>query len=322
VETARQKQSVEAELILAEALEAGLEVMYLQEFIVLQDELVKLAVQGAEVQRNNPTIPPKEVLFTRANVAEVKLQRLTTATDLNTARLRLSKALGYATPQMIRVDGRLNVEPLPRVPLDKVIATVRQVRPEIAEARASVEENSRKLDAEWLNARPDVEFGPRFQNRLADLTDRAGLRFGMDLPLFDFNQGAIAESSAAVRVAQAMLSVAEMNSVNDVASAYAELAPLAVELDYYDTEVAPLAQETEKAIREAFEIGAIDSHKMVNEMERLGKIRLQYLQTRYRYNRIRGRLELLLGQSLSKLVDEEERSPFVDDPPPAGTSQD
>ena len=106
-------------------------------------------------------------------------------------------------------------------------------------------------------ARGDSRSGNRSRGQtvIGRWDDTAGGRVQFDVPLFNRNQGGIAESSASIRASRAGLEAAELRTLNDVAAAHAELMPLRSRLDYYEKHVVPLAASTEAMILEVYKIG-------------------------------------------------------------------
>jgi hypothetical protein len=261
---------------------------------VLANELVE--------KTSGEVVPASDRVNAKVNQSDVDLQRIKTSAALQTARMRLSKAMGLNPPRALYVRARLPDTRAPKISLETLFAAVRDNRPEIAEARAAIAQSRRERDLEMANAVPDIEVGPRFSDEFRDTGDSMGARVQFDLPIFNRNQGAIAEKDATIGVNQATLRATEMATLNDVAAAYAELEPMQLRLEYYRDKVPVLAKEAEEAIRGAFETGMIDSNKMVNEQQRLGKLKIEHLNLRYQYNRLRARIELYAGRSLEQLA--------------------
>ena len=133
--------------------------------------------------------------------------------------------------------------------------------------------------------------------------DGLGARFDMDLPVFDRNQGRIAESAAMIGTRRAMLDATEINTLSDVAAAYVELQAIQTRLDYYRTHLQPVAEQTETAIRDA----AAETVRALGQisllMEQLARMRVEELDLRYQHARLRTRLEVLLGCPLEDLQE-------------------
>jgi outer membrane protein TolC len=205
--------------------------------------------------------------------------------------------------------GRLTVERVPRVPLDVVMQAAREARPEIKEARAAVIEAQREVDLARAEAVPDIQFGPRWQDNVGRSDDTVGARFSTDLPIFNWNQGAIGEMNAQVCTNRALLQVAEMNSLSDVASAYGQLQPIEQTIDFYEKKILPLADKTETAIRATQAIDVTDPVRLSLQLRKLYQVRLNYLEMRYLHNQLRVRIELFLGCRISDLEQRMEPIP-------------
>ena len=182
------------------------------------------------------------------------------------------------------------------MPLETLLA-VAQSRPEVAAARAAVTESQWQLALARAEAVPDLEIGPRGQTVIGRWDDTAGGRVQFDVPLFNRNQGGIAESSASIRASRAGLEAAELRTLNDVAAAHAELMPLRSRLDYYEKHVVPLAASTEAMILEVYKNRAIEAVQVSELQQKFAKMRLSHLELRYRYNQVLMQLELFLGRA-------------------------
>lgn len=305
IRRARMALSREMETVLAEAVDAAMEVLYLQELTRLQDQLVSLASEAAEIEKHRFELG--QITYARSVVAEVDatalhLRRLETQTALEMARLRLSRAIGQNPPRPLTVEGTLAVEPFPEVPLEAVLAAARTTRPELAVSQAGVARSQRELALARARARPDLTIGPRVQNVFGEPGDTVGARVSVDLPLFDRNQGGISQSAAQLHTDQAMLDVAELNSLGDVAAAYVQLMSIQSRLEFYARRATPLANRTEATIRDAFEKGVIESAQVSDLLQEFTRMQIDQLDLRYQHNRLRRRLELFLGKSFPELL--------------------
>jgi outer membrane protein TolC len=149
-------------------------------------------------------------------------------------------------------------------------------------------------------AHPDLEVGPRYQDPLGMDDDRIGMRFEVDVPLFDRNQGTICESAAQIRANRAQLHVAELRTLSDVASAYSELVAIQNSLRFFDSRVARLVDDTESLLgQEAVRQGISDYQERRIRLA-LARMSVNRLELRYRYERISTRLKVFLGQPITQ----------------------
>lgn len=312
IQRAQLALGLETEQVLLEAGDAAVEVLYLQELLAQQEQLSDLADREASVLQSRfeaMAVSIADKVRADLTAADCALARLDTAAKLEVARLTLSRAMGLPTPGPVRMKGRLAADPIVCMPLETVLATAREVRPELADARVAVTESRRQVALARAEACPDVVMGPRYQDPLGVDDDQIGVRFNMDLPLFDRNQGSISERAAEVRASHAMLAATEITSLGDVASAYQELLALQSLLDYYDRDVLPLDARAESMIRDYLTTQALSEDQALDLLQRLIRTRINHLQLRYRFAQLRIRLELFLGCPLAELPAEPEMIP-------------
>ena len=309
--------SVQTEITLLGAAQAALDVLYLQELVLLHGELSALAAKGAEIQSARfelKAIPFSDKIIAETDAAAAEMRRLDTLTRLEGARLRLARAIGMDPPRPVSMSGQLFAASVADVPLARIVAEAARTRPELARARAAVNEAQWQLELARARAVPDIGLGPRFETRRSHETDEIGVprqtdeslvgaRFQVDLPIFNRNQGGIAESAAQLRASGARLDVTRLTTLNDVAAAYVELMSLRSHLSYYESQVVPLARQTEAMILEAYAARAIDPIQVSDLQQKFAQMRLSYLALRYRYNQLLLQLEIFLGRRISDLQE-------------------
>jgi cobalt-zinc-cadmium efflux system outer membrane protein len=317
--------SKEQETILFEAADAAVEVMYLQEAVKLHRQTITL---GEKLSKTIKELAPTrgsvlDLHIADMNVAQLELEEYNSIAELTVARLRLSRAIGLDSPRLVEMESTLTDDPLPPISLERVLASVRETRPEIAESRAAVEEARRQIQLAQSEAVPDLEVGPRFDDQFRSVDDSMGARFQFDLPLFDRKQGAIAEGFAQLRVNQALVAATELTTINDVAAALVELGPLQARLEHHHRKIEPLREKVEKVLPEIFQAGQITAPQVMDELQRLLRLEAQHLDLRYRYNQLKVKLELFLGRPLASFAEpgaaprkffERKREPVKGDP--------
>lgn len=297
----------ETELVLQQAGDAAVEVLYLQELLDLQGRLSKMAAAHAEVQQGRfeaKQIPAADKILAQADAVALELRRLEAAARLDTARMRLSQAIGLNAPGVVRLHGRLTVQPLPAIPLEQIVAVAERNAPRLGEACAALLQSQRQLGLDRAKALPDFVLGPRGQTTLGG-TDtgpsRLGMRAAMDLPVFNRNQGGICQSAAQTQVDRALLDDTALTVSNDAASVYDELRSLQARLRYYEKDVLPLADRTEATLREDAVALAIRPVEISRLLEEFVVMRVTYLQLRYRHEQLYRQLEIMLGCPLAML---------------------
>ena len=175
----------------------------------------------------------------------------------------------------------------------------RNNNPRLAGAYAALDESQRRHIVAHAEAVPDFTLGPRYQDTLGVAEDTIGVRFNMDLPVFDRNPGGILETAAQVQSNQAMVRVAELNSTHDVLTAYAEIQSIQESLTYYEEEVLDLIKRNEQFVDDPSIQGVVSPDQILEIRIDLFSLQLQYLQLRARYHQLVTQLEILLGEQIT-----------------------
>jgi cobalt-zinc-cadmium efflux system outer membrane protein len=301
ITVARWAADEEAYLVLLETAEAALEVLYLQESVVLQEQLMKLAEEVVKIQRElieARVVGSAQALSAEIDAVEIEFDRLNNQTLLEIARMRLSRALGLAHPQQMRIGGALQAQPLDPLPLDVLLAEAVRVRPDLARAESAIAQSRRQVRAAIASGVPDIEIGPLYSAELDGENESLGFRFGTDLPWFDRAQGDVYEAISQTRANEALRDEVRMMSLHDVADAYLQLRPIELGVNQYEQKILPLARRTEELLRDPEATRALGPVDIANEIRKLGQLRLKHLELRYQHTLIRTKLELLLGRRL------------------------
>lgn len=294
----------DTEILLAEVADASIEVLYLQERVALQSELNRLANRTAETVEGRfqaGTIPYPATIRSRLDAAETELERLTIQGDLKQAQVKLNRAAGFPPATLRPLRGELDFQPVPTLPLERVLAEAERCRPELAESRVAVLESQRLLAAATAEARPDIILGPRIRENLGPSGDRVGARMSVDLPVFDRNQGRIAERAALVHTQCAMLEVTQINTLNNVAATYLQLLDAQARLEFHQRQVEPIVTQSESTLQSPDASTALQPDQVSELFEQLARMRVEQLELRYLHTRLRTRLEILVGCPLDAL---------------------
>jgi outer membrane protein TolC len=296
--------SRETKVVLTEAADAAIEVLYLQELIGVYGQLADLAGRVVVIQKDRfqvAAVPYRNVVLTELSASDIELARQMTLERLGQAKVRLARAMGLPDGSPPPLEGRVGVEAVAFAPLPDVLARARRVAPELAQSQAAVQQNQERLSLEKWMAVPDLSIGPHFFGELGSPSeDRVSARAVMDLPIFDRNQGHIAQQAAELQTSCARQSLTEVATLNDVASVYVELENVQSRAEYFDLRIKPLLQQTEVALRGAFEERAVPAYELVDLLEYIVRMRLHDVQMRYQHQRLRTQLEVLLECPLAR----------------------
>ena len=165
--------------------------------------------------------PSLELIRAEAELATAQLARGDVAHELSSSYRRLAAQWGETEPAFSRVAGDLLALPVPR-PFDRIVTRIEQ-NPQIA--RLLSEERIAKASQRLAKARrrPSLRpvVGVRHYGATDDVAITAGLR--VPLPLFNRNQGEIAETRAALARTRADAEAARVRVHTAIFEVYQEL---------------------------------------------------------------------------------------------------
>ncbi len=139
------------------------------------------------------------------------------------ARNRLAGVLGVplAALEGVKFDDLLSARPLRLAPADLAAARRQslQSRADVLGALAHYEASQAALQLELARQYPDFHIGPGYQYDLGE--NKWSLALSLELPLFNHNQGPIAEAEARRRQAAAEFTVAQAKAIAEIDGAAA-----------------------------------------------------------------------------------------------------
>ena len=323
--------------VLAEVARAFTDVLVAQERVALQDELVRLAEdvdRSIRIRVNAGKVSPLESSRAEVALTTSRIARDNAARELTVARTRLAATWGDTSARFGIVAGQLDeVHPIPSV--ETLENTVRN-NPDLA--RWTVELSAREAQVKLERARripsPTLELG----FKTTGLKDRTVNQFGLSssgefgvsrsdarfdrgrdnslvlgmsiaLPLFDRNQGNIAEAEHMAsktaeerREAEVAVHYALVNACETAAGAFDELASLRKTL-------LPTATDTFEKTKRGYEQGKFGYLDVLDAQRTLVDARITHLDALGRYHAASVDIERLTGKALSKWAPTTEETP-------------
>jgi len=287
--------------VLTQASKAFTDLLKAQRQVAMNEELVDLAqktllavserVQAGKVSPIEQTKAEVEVA-----TARIALERAKSAGDR--ARNNLAATWGETRPQFQVALG--NLEEISPVPLYEVLIHIMDQNPEFARWGAEISQRQADLDYERSKAIPDVslEAGVR---RLEESNDNAFI-FGISipLPLFDRNQGAIAEARHRFSKAETQKNAISVRLKNNLAQAHRVLALAYSEVISLKTQVVPGAERAYDAMTEGYRFGKFGFLEVLDSQRTLFQARIQYLQSLASYHKAVADVERLTGAPLGQ----------------------
>jgi len=159
---------------------------------------------------------------------------------------------------MTKLDGDLTANP-PRLDGDAVLARVLRDSPEIRQAQVNVERARAALERVRAERIPNLFVRTRLGYNSEQNTPgkavgfETGIEIGVPLPLFDRQQGNLATAQADLEHAQAEQRRLELTLRSDLATVIRTYEDARVEVERYEREILPRAQQSYDLYRKGFQ---------------------------------------------------------------------
>ncbi len=282
--------------VLTRTTQAFVAVIGAQDTVAVREEAVRIAqtvLSTAESRLRAGIAPTVEVTRARVAGSEAELERLQASTELDHARHGLSSLWGSPLPQFERVEGSL--ESALALPSEADLMPLLEQSPELA--RWGTEEANRRatLALQRSQAIPDVKviagvrrlFGP-------DGTTFVG-EVAIPLPLWNKNQGHVAEAERRVARAGAQRRVAEVNARTGFIEAYETLRGLIDQAHGFQTAVLPGTEAAVAQLRQGYEQGRFSQLDVLTAEQARVTARAQYVRVLTEFHQGVAALERVIG---------------------------
>lgn len=304
MEAAEQGRQLAAADLAAKRAELSAEVTAAYFDLLIAQDRSRLAAESAELAQRATAAAARRVAAgkvspveeTKARVAEagVKVELTQAASDLRGARRRLAAFWGNPAPRFSTAEGPAESPAAP--PAYGELAA--RLDGAAALARASVEIERRRALVEVERARrvPDltVSLGVKRDNAID--RDQAVLGVSLPIPLFDRNQGNLAEALARRDQARDERAALRIRLERDAAEAWERLESARAEAAALEGEVLPGARQSLDAATKGFELGKFGFLDVLDAQRTLFQARAQHLRALAAAYRARADLDRMLGE--------------------------
>ncbi|MDF1850045.1 MAG: TolC family protein [Verrucomicrobiales bacterium] len=224
------------------------------------------------------------------NEARLSFESARLQTELK--RQRLSALWGAETPDFSHASGSLSAPAGPTPELSALTANVGQ-HPSIALAEAGVSIAQRELSLEEKNRLPDVTVGVGYRRDEAVDDNAMVLGFSLPLPLFDRNEGGIAEAEANIGKSEAIKRSAETQLRLRISSARAEMEAARMAYQLVAGDMMRTATDHFEKLSEGFAMGRTRYLELLEARRSLLSVRKQRVEALEDYHRARVTVEAL-----------------------------
>jgi outer membrane protein, heavy metal efflux system len=249
-----------------------------------------------------------ELLRTNTAAATARIHLTAVKRDLETARVNLAAQWGAKQATFPSVTG--NLDQLRPIPSLQSLKAKLQQNPDLTRWRTERQKREATLNLARAEAKPDVTLraGPRLLGAShADVTLVAG--FSIPLPLWNRNQGKIAEAEANVAKAADERAAAEAQAYAELNEGYQTLGRAAEEVQILRETVLPGAKSAVDQITDGYAAGRFSQLDVLDAQRTYNESQTQYVKALSDFQKAQAQIDALtagpvglsrLGESTSK----------------------
>lgn len=220
--------------------------------VQVRQSLVSLAAEAVGVSRqlyNTGAADQTDVLASEIEARATQMALERAQNDRVRVWRRLAAVVGDPSLTSRQLDGSIDA-PAQELQRDAILTQILRDSPEIRAARTAIERSEAALTRARREPVPDLVLrgGPRYNRELLEANGQpvgweAAFDVGVTIPLFNRNQGAIAESRAELGRAQREVTRLELSLQSRVAEIFDEYLTNLRNAENYRTEIVPRAEQ-------------------------------------------------------------------------------
>lgn len=211
------------------------------------------------------------------------------------ARQKLSSLWAEAEPSFDRVAGGLE-SPARGIPSRESLDATIPGHPAVALARSGVDAATAQLELERKKRVPDVTVGVGYRHDRTVEDNAVVLGLSLPLPLFNRNEGGIAEAEAVIEKNEALVSQTETQLRLEIASARARMEAARAAHDLVVGKMLPAAEKHYGSLSEGLRLGRTPYLELLEARRALNSVRLQQVEALADYHSARAELEAITGR--------------------------
>lgn len=291
-------------LVLQETSKAFVKALAAQERMRLatdQERLAERAIAAVGASVDAGATSPVESTRAQVSLGRVQLARRRAEQELVVARATLAASWGDGTPTFDALVGDLaRVTPPP--PADVLTARL-AAAPDLARWTTELAQRRASLDVEEAQRVPNVTIGAGGRHFSDNGDNAVVLEFSVPLPIFNRNQGGIAEAEHRLAKARAEQAAAQVSAEAALATAAARLSAAYAEATRLRTTVLPQAASAHAGALDAYRQGLFRLVEVLDAQRTLFELRDDYLGVLENYHLLAADVERLTATPLSADAD-------------------
>jgi cobalt-zinc-cadmium efflux system outer membrane protein len=256
------------------------EMLAAERAVALAKQLVEIAnesVHVSELRLKALEIPRVTLLQSQVEREATMLLEVQATERRDAAWRRLATAIGQNDATPLALDDALN-QPLPEMNWELVRTRLLSESPELAELRYDVERARYAVQRASAGGVPNItlQAGAQHDNTTDD--NIANVQVSVPLPIFDRNQGAVAQACGDLAAAQAALERRQLALEQRLAEAMRDYTTARERALRYANNVLPVARETLDIMNAGYQDGELDYLQVLSIQQTYAQQILSYLQ--------------------------------------------
>jgi cobalt-zinc-cadmium efflux system outer membrane protein len=243
------------------------------------DELLGTARRTLEIARERfaaRAVPESHVTKALLETYDLEQSRRLVDRDRTAAAARLAALLGGTRVPFDRLAGGLDARKTLRN-LDDLRRTVIETHPALSAARARIEAARAAHREARARRLPDIDLFVTYGRNAALGDEFVEGGVGLPLPLFDRNQGRVAETRSLSERAEREARAVEEELTADLLDAYQSCETARAQLGVYEEEILPAAERGLAQAQEGYRAGRLPFLDLVDAQRTLASVRLKAL---------------------------------------------
>jgi len=294
--------------VLTDATLEFIDVLAAQERLQLTQEIVSLSEKtlATVAERVNAgKVSPLEKTKADVELANINIELGKAGSELRSARKSLALTWGSAAPRFSMAVGAM--DRISEIPIFGSVQALLSQNPDVARWAQEMEQHLAALALEKVQRVPDFTIGVGLK-RFEETNDHAlALGIGLQLPLFDRNQGSVLEARYRLAQIRHEQMGAEVRTAAALAESYETLGTARTEAICLRNEIVPGATRAFDAAQEGYKQGKFGYIEVLDAQRTLFAARSRLLNALAQYHRSMAILESLIGTRLDSLQNEKRK---------------
>jgi cobalt-zinc-cadmium efflux system outer membrane protein len=271
-----------------------------QEIEVNRQTILKISTESANtIKAQVDGGRGSSIDLTQAELAvmESRLGYQTAQQLTKTARIALASMWGSGDPDFNRAQGSLGAPPSTLPAMGKLESALAG-HPQVQLAESSLQVAQSSLRHQQAQRIPDLKAGLAYRRDASEEENALVLGFSLPLPIFNRNQGGIAEAKASIDRETKSRAVTLQTLQTELSEAYSELATAHMASRIIATELLPKAEQGFKASEESLRLGRASYLQVLKANENLTALIERRTEAFTQFHQARISIEALIGKSL------------------------